>query len=53
MRIELALTSREGTSSRQLQGWAQAMRAIVLTGQRVMGPKHVAAKRVFSPERAR
>ncbi|VVE79494.1 hypothetical protein [Pandoraea sputorum] len=36
-----------------MQGWAQAMRTIVLTGQRVMGPKHVSAKLVFSPERAR
>ncbi|VVE81728.1 hypothetical protein [Pandoraea sputorum] len=35
-----------------MQGWAEAMRTIVLTGQRVMGPKHVSAKLVFSPERA-
>lgn len=31
-----------------MQGWAEAMRTIVLTGQRVMGPRHVSAKVSFS-----
>ena len=30
-----------------MQGWAEAMRTIVLTGQRVMGPRHVSAKLVL------
>lgn len=30
-----------------MQGWAQAMRTIVLTGQRVMGPRHVSASLAF------
>ncbi|MGC7403815.1 hypothetical protein ACPWR0_13570 [Pandoraea pneumonica] len=31
-----------------MQGWAEAMRTIVLTGQRVMGPRHVSAKVSFA-----
>lgn len=30
-----------------MRGWAEAMRTIVLTGQRVMGPRHVSAKLVL------
>ena len=31
-----------------MRGWAEAMRTIVLTGQRVMGPRHVSATLVFN-----
>lgn len=31
-----------------MQGWAEAMRTIVLTGQRVMGPRHVSATVSFA-----
>ncbi|WP_353190010.1 hypothetical protein [Pandoraea pnomenusa] len=34
-------------SRASMQGWAEAMRTIVLTGQRVMGPRHVSAKLVL------
>jgi hypothetical protein len=30
-----------------MRGWAEAMRTIVLTGQRVMGPRHVSASLAF------